>query len=686
MKYSLLLEGPVGHMAHPYENLTLSFAQLKELFKVIVDGFPDLEVTEKLDGQNIIITFDHDTGKSLVIRRMGEHAAMGGIDKEAVRNFFTKDKVEKARRIALNKGASDEEAEKQSKGAGIPHVASAFYDAMVEFEKVAKDMPREFFRTEDGCAIFYNGEVIDPRSRNIVDYDTQDLVLHRTKHSKLCPGEKKLSSMPDEESQQYSAFLEKHLQMFSAQDEENMPKVKVNALRNFENIIVDEEILSRANQNLDNLIATSGLSGDSTIRDYLKKVLDETIENKLEGVNGPIADRISEAVLFYVTQKKMPRLRTEIAPILELISNEQTRNTVKDFLRSNAALSEIVREAIRPIEYIVHNFAADYLKGIESLYILNHEEVVGNLKSKVGAQVTRVQSLDGEKDLNVLRRNIRKMVSHTGDISAAEALYDQNIMKIYDKINTAVEGLVFSYNGQEYKITGQFAPINQIMGLGRFARAPGKRDLDERPSPGTYEGLLREEVEDVTSDKIAIFSGGFKPPHVGHYLASRYLAEQSQANKLYILVGSSVRTSKDGSISVGPDESEYFWEKYYENAPSLNFEVVVIKIAGSPVKWVYEKMESGDFDSDQIYCGIGASQGDSEPSAPEDSRWQAMTKKYENANQVVIPMQGGAIRGSIMRELLANDDDRFFLFLPDHLNDNDKVELRSRLSKKDYLK
>ena len=686
MKYSLLLEGPVGHMAHPYENLTLSFAQLKELFKVIVDGFPDLEVTEKLDGQNIIITFDHDTGKSLVIRRMGEHAAMGGIDKEAVRNFFTKDKVEKAKRIALNKGASEEEAEKQSKGAGIPHVASAFYDAMDEFEKVARDMPREFFRTEDGCVIFYNGEVIDPRSRNIVDYDTQDLVLHRTKHSKLCPGEKKLSSMPDEESQQYSAFLEKHLQMFSAQDEENIPKVKVNALRNFENIIVDEEILSRANQNLDNLMATSNLSGDSTIRDYLKRVLDETIENKLEGVNGPIADRISEAVLFYVTQKKMPRLRTEIAPILELISNEQTRNIVKDFLRSNAALSEIVREAIRPIEYIVHNFAADYLKGIESLYILNHEEVVDNLRSKVGSQVTRVQSLNGDKDLNVLRRNIRKMVSHTGDISAAEALYDQNIMKIYDKIDTAVEGLVFSYNGQEYKITGQFAPINQIMGLGRFARAPGKRDLDQLPSPMTYENLLREEIEDQTSDKIAIFSGGFKPPHVGHYLASRYLAEQSQANKLYILVGSNIRTSKDGSISVGPDESEYFWSKYYQNAPNTNFEVVIIKISGSPVKWVYEKMESGDFSSDEIYCGIGAAQGDPDGASPEDSRWQSMVNKYDNANQIIIPLQGGSIRGSIMRELLASDDDRFFLFLPDHLNSEEKIELRSRLSKKDYLK
>ena len=559
MKYNLLLEGPVGHMAHPYENLSLSFEKLKDLFKVIVEGFPDLEVTEKLDGQNIIVTYDHDAGKSLVIRRMGEHAAMGGIDKEAVKSFFTTDKIEKAKRIALNKGASEEEAEKRSKDAGIPHVAGAFYDAMVEFEKVAKDMPREFFKTEDGCAIFYNGEVIDPRSRNIVDYDTQDLVLHRTKHSKLCPGESKLSSMPDEESQQYSAFLEKHLQMFSAQHDDNIPKVKINALRDFKNVIVDEEILSKAYQAIDNLASTSGLSSSSTIKDYLKKVLDETIEAKLEGVNGPIADRVSDAVLFYVKEKKTPRLRTEVAPILDLISNEQTQNIVRDFLRSPAALAEIVREAIRPIEYIVHNFAADYLRGIESLYILNHDNVVGDLKTKVGHQVTKVQSLNGDKDLNVLRRNIRKMVSHSGDISAAEALYDQNVMQVYDRINTAVEGLVFSYDGQEYKITGQFAPINQIMGLGRFARAPGKRDLEERPSPGTYENLVKENIEDKTAEKIAIFSGGFKPPHVGHFLASKYLATRSGATKLYILVGSNVRTSKDGSISVGPDESEYFW-------------------------------------------------------------------------------------------------------------------------------
>jgi hypothetical protein len=105
VKYSLLLEGPVGHMTHPYENLSLTFSKLKEMFQVIFDGFPNVEVTEKLDGQNIIVTYDHDSGKALAIRRMAEHSALGGIDKETIYKFFTADKIEKAYNIQINKGS-----------------------------------------------------------------------------------------------------------------------------------------------------------------------------------------------------------------------------------------------------------------------------------------------------------------------------------------------------------------------------------------------------------------------------------------------------------------------------------------------------------------------------------------------------------------------------------------------------
>jgi len=684
MKQELLLEGPIGHMAHPYENISLTFGKLKEMFRLIVDGFPDIEVTEKLDGQNIIITYDHETQKARIIRRMKEHTAMGGIDKETTRRFFTLDKVEKARQIALNKGKTPEEAEEASKDAGIQHVADAFYDAMYEFERAAKDMPPEFFKTEDGCRIFYNGEVVDPRSRNIVDYDTQDLVIHRTKHSKLCPDVERLQNMDDEESQLYSRFLEKHLSMVVIDEEnEEIPKVKINALRDFDNIIVDEEILHRAEQALDNIAATSGLDENSSIKDYLKKVLDETIESKLPGVNGSIADRISEAVLFFLTERKTPRLKNEVEPILDLISDEQTKQVVKEFLRTPAALSEIVREAIRPIEYIVHNFASDYLKGVKSLYILNDEEALKGLQQKVSHQVTKIQSLEGQKDLEVLKRNIRKMISHKGDVSAEEVLFDENILGVYERIASNVEGLVFSYQGQEYKITGQFAPINQIMGLGRFARAPGKRDINELPSPATYESLLREE-QGLPSSRIAIFSGGFKPPHVGHFLASQYLAKRSEASKLYILVGSTVRTSEDGNVSIGPEEAELIWKKFYESSPDAGFETVIIKISGSPVRWVYEKLENGEFDNDKIFCGIGACA--EKECEPEDGRWKALISNYENADQVIIPLQGGSVRGSIMRELLASGDDRFLDFLPDHLSQEEKLSLRNSIVKKDYLK
>jgi hypothetical protein len=39
-----------------------------------------------------------------------------------------------------------------------------------------------------------------------------------------------------------------------------------------------------------------------------------------------------------------------------------------------------------------------------------------------------------------------------------------------------------------------------------------------------------------------------------------------------------------------------------------------------------------------------------------------------------------------MRELLANDDDRFLEFLPSHMSQEQKIRLRSFLTNKEYLK
>ena len=43
----LLIEGPVGHMAHPYESHDMTFRELIDIFKVASQGFPKINVTEK---------------------------------------------------------------------------------------------------------------------------------------------------------------------------------------------------------------------------------------------------------------------------------------------------------------------------------------------------------------------------------------------------------------------------------------------------------------------------------------------------------------------------------------------------------------------------------------------------------------------------------------------------------------
>ena len=43
-------------------------------------------------------------------------------------------------------------------------------------------------------------------------------------------------------------------------------------------------------------------------------------------------------------------------------------------------------------------------------------------------------------------------------------------IKHLDNITSVAEGFVFEYDGQLYKFTGNFAPVNQILGLFRFGR------------------------------------------------------------------------------------------------------------------------------------------------------------------------------------------------------------------------
>ena len=76
-KELLLMGGAYGHMAHPFDDKDLTFGDLK---KIITDGLGgqlnrEDNVTEKLDGQNIMISWKD--GKLIAARNKG-HIKNGG--------------------------------------------------------------------------------------------------------------------------------------------------------------------------------------------------------------------------------------------------------------------------------------------------------------------------------------------------------------------------------------------------------------------------------------------------------------------------------------------------------------------------------------------------------------------------------------------------------------------------------
>ena len=142
------------------------------------------------------------------------------LDKESLKRYFTTDRLE------------------AGKNPTPMNVVDSFYDAMQNFERIARTLPPEFFVTPEGERIFYNAEVMDPRSANVVDYDTQVLLIHRVGHKKLTSAG--MVSFEASEAERYSIELENRLQELQATSPE-ISTIKVNAIVDFTDFIEKKE-------------------------------------------------------------------------------------------------------------------------------------------------------------------------------------------------------------------------------------------------------------------------------------------------------------------------------------------------------------------------------------------------------------------------------------------------------------
>ena len=108
---------------------------------------------------------------------------------------------------------------------------------------------------------------------------------------------------------------------------------------------------------------------------------------------------------------------------------------------------------------------------------------------------------------------------------------------------------------------------------------------------------LAESLEDG-SNIVAIYAGGFKPPHKAHFENAKILSAKS--DKLIIFIGSKIR---EGEIKITPEQSKEIWQ-IYSRYISVPVEIVISQI--TPIKDTYDWVDANQDKVDQIITGTTA--------------------------------------------------------------------------------
>lgn len=161
--------------------------------------------------------------------------------------------------------------------------------------------------------------------------------------------------------------------------------------------------------------------------------------------------------------------------------------------------------------------------------------------------------------------------------------------------------------------------------------------------------------------KLAIFPGGFKPPHIGHYLAAKYLAKR--ANRVIVRIGSLERGGINAATSL------ILWNYYIsaDNDPLAQKIIPSISKFNTPITDIYKFIEMVIPKGSELLLGVSEKdKNDTRFSGPQIQ--ELADRKNIKLIKTIIPMMGDSISSSELRKLISSDNkEETFKYLPSFL-------------------
>ena len=344
--------------------------------------------------------------------------------------FITWDGKLKAARNGgdLKKGGMDARAV-ASKFAGRGNIEKAFTYAMKDLSKAIGSLsdPQKKKIFDDGNN-WVNMEIMYPASQNVIMYDAPYLQFHNVLQYKngtaigaVSGGARVLAGMIAQVNQK----VQKNFSIIG-------PRIlKVNPHQDF------SQKQSYFISKLSKLMKPYNMSDTSTFAEYHQAWWEQYVIANLGDLSNEVKWPLIRRWAF---SEKSFRLNAKNIPYPDILEKAKKIDKQKHQAQ--------VKKNMLPFEKLFFELGAEVLKNVESFLAANPDKAIQNIRKQVAAAVKHVRKGGDLKNINKLKAQLDKIQSIGGFKTVVPS-----------------EGLVFIYKGNTYKLTGAFAPINQITGM-----------------------------------------------------------------------------------------------------------------------------------------------------------------------------------------------------------------------------
>ena len=419
--------GAAGHMAHPWDDHGLSFNDVKEIVSRGLSGRLDIEqaVTEKTDGQNILVTWKN--GQAGFARNKG--TIINPMNPEQLVADF-----ERKYRESIEKNGAEA-------AAGYKLVVDAFKEMSQDINAALMKVPAaELERIFKNGRVFANMEIIYPATRNVIAYDKAHLQFHN-----LVEYDEKGNTV--ETDLTGGALMQKVIEDANAHMQNTFSfippqRIKLGQVYNFE-----DQQAAFFNE-IDQLQKRYNLKDTDLISEYHKAWWRDVIQSKAQQLNYDINDNLLNALVY---RWAFDDKSTNIAALKKQIDNPEFVNWITEF--DKADFKKYRKQNLEPFESIFLRLGVLVLQNASNFLAANPNQTVQTIKTELNQLIKDLQTSTNPATLSKLELELKRIQKLGG----------------FDAIVPS-EGIVFTYQGNTYKMTGAFAPVNQILGVLKYAR------------------------------------------------------------------------------------------------------------------------------------------------------------------------------------------------------------------------